>query len=102
MVTNMEKDNFNGSMKVNMRASSKITIFMDWEHINGAMVANIQENGATTKCMVEVSFHGQMGDGLRGIILMTEKKAKDYSIGQMERNMMEDGLMASSTESDIT
>ena len=102
MDTNTAQGSLNGQTIVHIQVNSAITISMEQVHISGAMVVNIVDNGATTRCMEQVNFHGLMGDSMKVSIQMTVKKAKVCFIGQMEKNMMGNGLMESSMVQDIT
>jgi len=44
--------------------------------------------------MEKVHKHGQMVENMKVILSMVLKKVKEFTLGQMEKNMMDNGKMA--------
>ena len=64
----------------------------------GLMAESSTANGTTTKCMATEYSLGTMGACTQGNISMTRSRAREFSPGQTEESMMENGETVNSTE----
>ena len=93
-VKNTEEVNFFGLMDLLTTVTLLITIFKAVVFIPGLMVADLRENGKTTKCMEEEFLLGLMEDATKGNISMIKSRVQVSLLGQTVENMMANGTMA--------
>ncbi len=69
---------------------------------NGPMEELLLEIGRITRCMVVGSLLGLMVGSTKESTLKTKSKALAHSIGQMEGNMLANGLTANNMEKELS
>jgi len=81
---------------MSMKASSRITIFMDGVSISGLMVKSIRESGVLIKCMVKGSLFGMMARCMKESMSIIRGMVLANSSGLVVNSILDIGRMVNS------
>lgn len=73
------------------KGSSRTSYSTEKEYSNGKIVGLTRGDGRTEKCMASVYFRGPTGTDTRGSTTIVRSRAKEPSIGIMEKCSWENG-----------
>jgi len=90
---NMDTEVIHGKMAHNIQEPGKITEFMDKVDTYGTMDECMRVIGKTTTWMATVNTIGKMVESTSEHILKIRNTDTEYTLGQMEGSMMENGSM---------
>ena len=101
MTENMGKANYNWLMAQNTSVNSNMVSFKVKANISGRVANNMTDSGKTARWKEQEDCSGQMESSTEVNLNKIDSMDKVFTVGQMVKSTMENGLKANNTEREV-